>query len=512
MRKYFLICFICAFVFGSVLFGLNESATAADKPKYGGTLNVIHGKGASSIGDPLKIVGWNHEYVDFVLNTLITPSNKNLGTFDPTLVTGWKLSPDRKYYDFTVKKGIKFHDGTDFNAQAIKWNIDRWVGSGRPRLSAVTSVEIIDENTVRCNLSAWKATVLFDFAKDSFMISPTAFEKNGAEWAENNPVGTGAFKMIEYKRNVAVKYEKNKDYFEAGLPYLDNVVITTIADPMTATASLKTGENDAWYGVDSITGSEFKQEGKFVLLTNPGPKAVLQFNSEDPSSPWAKKEVREALEYAIDKASISKAVGKGFSYPVYDIIHSIPPKAGTIPRKYDPAKAKELMQKAGYPNGIKTKMSYQSTRGNSDAIVAIQANLAAIGIEIVPEPVTGAAFNELLFKPVAGHDLILGNERGGPNELLVSVDETLGKGSIFFQGVKKPEGFYSILETALQQEKLEDTLNNLYKLEKLAYDEAMFVPLWGALFITVQAPYVKDAVWYWGSMPYPKLQNAWLDK
>jgi len=512
MKKLLLISLVFALVGGFVLISGVQPVLAAEKGKYGGTLKFIHGKAAGIIGDPLKIRGWNHEFVDFVLNTLITPKNKDLGKFEGTLATSWKLAPDKSYYQFKLREGVKFHDGTAFNAQAAKWNLDRWVKEKRPRLDTVTSVDIIDDYTIRCNLSGWDSVALFDFAKDTFIISPTAFEKKGAKWAEYHPVGTGAFKVVDSKRNVFVKYEKNADYWEKGLPYLDGVIVTTIPDPMTAMASLKRRENDAWLGVDNVSASELKKSGGFELFTNPGPKAVIQFNSEDPTSPWANKKMREALEYAIDKKAITKAVGRGFSYPVYDIVHSIPPKAGTTPRKYNPEKAKQLLKEAGYPNGIKVKMSHQSNPNARDAVVALQGNLTAVGIEIVPEPLAGAHYHELLFKPVTGHDLIMGNQRGGPNELLVSVDETLGPGSVFFQGIKRPQGFNEFLQNGLQREKLSDTMKELYKLEKLSYEDCMFVPLWGVLFVAVQHPYVKDAIWYWGSMPYPKLKYAWLDK
>ena len=96
--------------------------------------------------------------------------------------------------------------------------------------------------------------------------------------------------------------------------------------------------------------------------------------------------------------------------------------------------------------------------------------------------------------------------------MLVSVDETLASGTVFFQGVKRPAGFDDLLTAALQEPNMGKALALLYKMEKLAYDDAMFVPLWGVLFIAVNAPYVKDAVWFWASMPYPSLERAWLDK
>ncbi|MBW1799408.1 MAG: ABC transporter substrate-binding protein [Deltaproteobacteria bacterium] len=495
----------------ALLTGLSAApAMAAEKAKYGGILKFNHSKPAGIIGNPLKIRGWNHEFIDFILQTLIRPSNTKLGSFEPQLAESWELAPDKSYYTFKLRKDVKFHDGTVFNAQAAKWNLDMWVKSKRPRLDKVTSVDVVDDYTIRCNLSGWDNVTLFDFAKDTFMVSPTAWKKNGEEWARYNPVGTGAFKLVEFKRKVSLKYEKFKDYWKKGLPYLDGVFITQIPDPMTAIASLKKGEIDAWMGVDPVSGSELRKTGDWVISTNPGPHQVLLYNSTDPKSPWADKRMREALEYAIDKETIAKTTGRGFTFPVWEMIHSIPAKAGTVPRKYNPEKARQLIKEAGHTN-LKVKLTYMA-RIMQDQAVAIQGNLADVGIKIDPNPVTGAVYHRAAFEPIPGIDMVIGNQRGGPNELLVSVDETLASGSVFFQGMKRPKGFDDLLHKAIQQTNMGEALKILYKMEKLAYDDAMFTPLWGWLFITVNAPYVKDAVWFWASMPYPSLETAWLDK
>jgi ABC-type transport system substrate-binding protein len=220
--------------------------------------------------------------------------------------------------------------------------------------------------------------------------------------------------------------------------------------------------------------------------------------------------MREALEYAIDKPALAKSVGRGFFTPVYEIIHSIPPGAGTTPRTYDPEKARQLIKAAGHEN-LKVKL-YFSVGPNQDAAVALQAYLAAVGIKVDPTPVQGPAFHQKLFEPAVGSDLIFGNQRGARNELLVPVDETLASGSVFFQGVKRPAGFDDLLKKALQQEDINESLKYLFQMEKLAYDDAMFVPIYAIKLIVAQSPVVKDAIWFWSGAPYPNLERAWLDK
>ncbi|MBW1996635.1 MAG: ABC transporter substrate-binding protein [Deltaproteobacteria bacterium] len=499
------------FLMCGLILGLGfQPSMAAEKSKYGGILKYNHTKTAGIVGNPLKIRGWNHEYIDNVLETLIIPSNKKMGEFEPQLATGWELAPDKSCYIFKLRKGVEFHDGTDFNAQAVKWNLDMWVKSKRPRLDKVKSIEVLDDYTVRVNLSGWDAVTLSDFSKDTYIVSPTAWKKHGEKWVDYHPVGTGPFKLVEFRRNVHLKYKRFEGYWKKGLPYLDGLFVTQIPDPMTAMAALKRGEIDAWTGVDPISGSELKKTGKWTIYTNPAIHRVIQFNSTDPKSIWSDKRMREALEYAIDKERIAKVMGRGFFFPIYEIVHSIPPGAGTVPRKYNPEKARQLIREAGR-EGIRVKMHYFAGF-DQDAFTAIQANLKEVGITLEAAPVTGAAYHKRLFEPAPVNDLILGNQRGSRSELLVSVDETLAPGSVFFQGVKRPKGFVEILNRALQQEDRNKILEGLYELERLAYGEAMFVPLVGTTFITVNAPYVKDTIWFWGSMPYPHLERAWLDK
>ncbi|MFC1891322.1 ABC transporter substrate-binding protein [Thermodesulfobacteriota bacterium] len=513
MKKPILILLIFALIGGFVLtHGTSPVMAAGQSNKYGGVLKYNMDKVAGVIGDPLLIRAWNHEYIDFMLETLVNPSNDKLGTFEPALATSWTLAPDRSHYTFNLRKGVKFSDGTDWNAQAAKWNIERWLKSKRPKFDRLKSIEVVDDHTLKCNLSGWDAVTMFDFGKDSYHISPAAFEKNGQEWAKFNPIGTGPFKLVDYKRNDRVVYDKVKDYWEKGLPYLDGIHITQIQDPMTAIASLKRGEIDGWMGIDSVSGAELKATGDYILDTNPGPHQLISFNSKDSNSIWSNKKMRMALEYAIDKVPLTKATGRGFTYPVYEIVHSIPAKAGTVPRKHDPEKAKQLIKEAGFSEGVKVKLTYQAGPRFKDVIVALQADFADVGIKAELNPLAGAAFNQRILEMPPPNELVLEGQRGGPNELLYSVDETLAPGSVFMPGIKRPAGFNDFLKKALETDKLNVSMDNLYQMEKLAYNDAMFVPIYGQLFIAVHYPHVKDAVWFWGSMPYPDFTNCWLDR
>ncbi len=510
MKKILFITLILTVVCGFLLMNGIQPVMAAGKGKYGGILKMNHSKPAGIIGNPLKIRGWNHEFIDNTLQTLIRPSHTEIDTYIPHLATSWELAPDKSYYIFKLRKGVTFHDGTPFNAEAAKWNLDMWVKAKRPQLKTLTSVDVIDDYTIRCNLSGWDAVTLRDFGRQSVMISPTAWKKHGEKWIDYHPVGTGPFKLKEFKRNVHVKFVKFDDYWVKGYPYLDGIEFLQIPDPMTTIASLKRGEIDAWMGVDPVSAAQLQNSKGLTIIPNPAIHNLLQFNSTDPKSPWADRRMREALEYAIDKPALAKSVGRGFFTPVYEIIHSIPQGAGTTPRQYDPEKARQLIKAAGHEN-LKVKLFF-SVGPNQDAAVAIQAYLAEVGINVEPTPIQGPAFHQKLFKPVVGSDIIFGNQRGARNQMIGPASEAFAPGSVFFQGLKKPAGFDDLLYKALQQEDIRVSLKYLFQIERLAYDDAMFVPVYAIKLIVAQSTAVKDAIWFWAGAPYPELSGAWLDK
>ncbi|MBW1764778.1 MAG: ABC transporter substrate-binding protein [Deltaproteobacteria bacterium] len=513
MRKLFSIALfsvVCIFLISGI-----NSAFAAEKVKKGGVLKFAHSKTAGIIGNPLKIRGWNHEFVDNTLQTLLFASNDKIGEVTPLLAESYELAPDKSHYIFKLRKGVKFHDGTDCKAQAVKWNHDMWVKSKRPTMSNVTSIDIIDDYTIKYNIKSWDAISIWNYCKDTFIISPTAWEKNGPKWVDYNPVGTGPFKLVGQKRNSFLKFDKFKGYWSKGLPYLDGLHIVNIADPMTAQAALYAKEVDAWLGVDNVSASQAIKKGELGIQQFDAIYNVIQFNSMDAKSPWSNKKLREAMEYAIDKEAIVKSVNRGMATPVYSVIHSInkiAPGAGTTPRKYNPEKAKQLVKEAGHPNGLKVKMLYSANPVAKDTVIALQGYLGAIGIQIMPSPLVGAAFHEVLFKPTPHSDLILGNLRGGASEILTSASENFGRGSVFFQSVQKPDGFQDLIAEALSKETRKEIAETLFKAERLAYAYAMDVPLIQAKFAALMQPYVKNAYWFWGGRPYPNLQKTWLDK
>lgn len=519
MKKYLLTSLFVLLVCGLALGNIVPPAAAAEKGKYGGILRVNHFRQAGVLGEPLEIRAWNHEFVDFVLQSL-TRRTERYGEYDPELALSWEVNPDKLQIIFKLRKGVKFHDGTVFNAQAVKWNLDRWIASSKPQFSTMKSVEVIDDFTIQTNFSALDAVTLYDFARFTFIISPTAFEKNSKEWVKANPVGTGAFKLVKSKRNTYLKYDKFDDYWEKGLPYLDGLYYTMTPDPMTASASLRKGEIDVMVGVDPVTGADFRKSGGFDVMTNPGTHLIIYFNSEDPNSVWSDVRMRKALDHSIDRENIAKVVMRGFSFPVYEILHSINisgPAAGlnvgTVPRKFNPEKARQLIKEAGHSKGLKVKVTYHSTRpSHKDTFLVLQSILGDLGIEAIPNPLTGAALNQKIAAGMPPNEIIIDHLRGGAVLSLPSTKEAFHRKSVWFKGVKKPERFVDLLDKAMNTDDTDEQFKTLIEMERMAYGSAMFTPIVGNYFIAIQNPKVKDAVWFYAGNPIPSLRRAWLSE
>ncbi|MBA7709805.1 Glutathione-binding protein GsiB [subsurface metagenome] len=352
---------------------------------------------------------------------------------------------------------------------------------------------------------------LNDLARHLRMISPTAYEKNGEEWMNVHAIGTGPFMIKEFARNQLVTYEKNPDYWQEGLPYLDGLEVLQIRDPMTAIAALKKGEVLVLNEVPVSLAAELRGTGDFDVQWIPALHVVIVMNSTNPDSIWSDKRMREALEYAVDKDKISSALGEGFLEPCYEIVHSInlagSPK--TTPRKYDPEKARQLMAEAGYADGVKVKLTTNADMPQ-DEFVALQENLAAVGIEIELNPVSGAALNQMSFEPAPGSDLRIEMQRGGPGNPLGSSRETLSEKSVYLPGLKRPQGFEALLDQALQEPDPDKQLALLLQMEEMAYEDVMFVPLWNKPIIAVISPKVQGAYFFYGAGPGVRLEEAWL--
>jgi len=372
------------------------SAAPTNTPQYGGKVTRAIVGSPVNFGHPAKRSGPNDMYMGSpCVETLIDSS---FGTYVPRLAESWEIAPDGKSITFKIRQGVKFHDGTDLNAEAVKVNFEAVRTGGESSVfNGITSIDVVDEYTLRLNLTQFEWTLLSTLATVSTgrIYSARALTENPPEELLFRPIGTGPFKFVSYQKDTLIKYERFEDYWQEGKPYLDAVDFKIFADTTTATMAMKAGEVDIMM-VSAEDMLDLKKSG-FNIQECIGKTAILFPDGANADSPFADVRVRKALSHAIDRQTLAESLGYGHYYPTYQLYgewSTLAYNPDLEGQPYDPAKARALLAEAGYPNGFKTSLI---TGSSSDLLIAVQDMLAEIGIQAEIQEITSAKYSELSF-------------------------------------------------------------------------------------------------------------------
>jgi peptide/nickel transport system substrate-binding protein len=457
-------------------------AQSSSQPRYGGTFVWNHNGGIPAIGAPADNMGIAGNRNTFpALEQLVRTDEQE--RIRPWLAESWNIAKDGKSITLHLRKGIKFHDGTPFNSEAVKYNLEAVLKAnivGSAFLNNVSSYDTVDENTLRINLKTYDSTFMLRLAQATAIgqiASPTAMKKEAAPdmVAKLHCVGTGPFVFDSWKRDTFVKYKKWNGYWQKGKPYLDEIKIQNIADITVSIMSFKSGEALAVENIDPVDAKQLEKEGYEIYQPNLYFLHSILPDGANPNSPFAKKNVRLALDYAIDKRTMSKGIGMGYYEPLCQLATKKDPwfNSGLQYREYDPKKAKQLLADAGYPNGFKTKL-ISDVMARKDAQVAIQTYLKEVGIEtelVVLE--VGAAFA----KPRQGWEGIL--FPGFPNVgTLVGIADRWGQPTNYVS-FYRPPGWQEKWNALFAQLDDKKRLAQMKELMKVLYDEAAGIPYQG---------------------------------
>jgi peptide/nickel transport system substrate-binding protein len=449
-------------------------AKTSSTPKYGGTMKVLWSINASVLGYPPDADS-NTGSANRAIVDCLTWDDKN-GTPSPRLATKWEISPDGKAVTYTLRQGVKFHDGTDFNADAVKWNYDIVLAAKPYNLSPMTSVDVVDPYTVRINLSSF-SNAIFNTLSFASIVSPTAVQKNGKEWARVNPVGTGPFKFTDFKPQTYVKVVKNTNYWQQGKPYLDGINFDYVADKTVGSIAFEKGSADVQMQLTEQIASDLQKKG-FTIRSMPGSSYFLACDSANKDSPYANLKVREAVEYALNKDELVKAIGYGFMLPSYQLApdniagHNF----NLQDRKYDPAKAKQLLKDAGYPNGFKTSLIAQNTM-NQDQVVAMQTFLKEVGIDASLDIIDAAKWAEYRTKGWK-NGLALARTGLDPNMNQQLARDLPVTGT--YPNMAKPEKWGPTLDQSVAARTIEERKAKVEQMMQMAHDEVFTIPVWYA--------------------------------
>jgi ABC-type transport system substrate-binding protein len=340
---------------------------------------------------------------DCLINWDLTSADKP-SKLIPGLATEWGADPsDRRRWTFKLRQGVKFHDGTTFNADAVMWNLDKLIKKDAPqydpaqvaqvlgRLNAVTGYKKIDDYTVELTTKAPDSMIPYYFGR-IFFASPAQWEKVGRNWAEfaKAPAGTGPWKLDKLVPRDRAELVKNTEYWDKNrIPKTDRLILVPIPDAVARTSALLSGQLDWVEAPAPDMVPRLKQAG-LKIVTNGYPHTWPWWFSQLSDSPFKDIRVRKAANLAIDRKGIvdqllaglaKPAVGqvwpghKWFGKPKFDI-------------KYDPEQAKKLLAEAGYSKQKPVKAKILITAAGSGQMQPLpmnqymQENLREVGIDV----------------------------------------------------------------------------------------------------------------------------------
>ncbi|EWG98767.1 ABC transporter substrate-binding protein [Halomonas sp. BC04] len=336
---------------------------------------------------------------------------------EPSLASEWTISDDGTVYTFTLRDDVTFHDGSEFNAEAVVFNFERMLDEEHPYhdtgpfplaffFGAIESVEATSEHEVTFQLGEPYAPFLSNLAYPTgLIVSPAAIEEHGEDVARN-PSGTGPFQFEEWQSNSRVVVTRNEEYWD-GAPSLEAVVFRPITDANTRVAEMLSGGIDLMVEVPPDNVAAMASDAAFEVYEQAGPHLwFLILNTRE--GPFQDKAMRQAINYAIDKQSLvenvlqgTAAIAAGPIPPAFEWAYN----EELDPYPYDPDKARELIAEAGHEGA---ELTFYVTEGGSGMLdpvpmgTAIQADLAEVGLEVKIETYEWNTFLDRVNPGLAG--------------------------------------------------------------------------------------------------------------
>lgn len=479
------------------------------KVHYGGTLNVGIDSAFVTLNPAMSSALIDRQAYINIFDPLLklSPNMK----IQPNLVTHWKITNRGKTYTLFLRHGVKFQDGTPFNAQAIAYNF-RWdlnpknASPRRSNLQLITGMRTPNPYVLVVNLKARFAPFLSVLAGRAGMInSPTAMRKEGKNY-QDHPVGTGPFEVVSWNPQGNLVLKKNPHYWQKGKPYLNRVVYTPIIQPTQEYNALLTGQVSL---IDSVPYQDViaakHQPGIHSQVMNGLGYSSLELNTT--SGPLRNFHNRSAINLAINRKALIRLIYFGHTRPAYS---EYPPSSWAYNPKltspYSVADAKKQLRLAGDPKGFSVTLQMANNSTDQQMGQAIQSELAKVGIKVKLEPLD---FTTLLENGVKGNyqmNILGWSGRVDPDQNSYAFDTT--GGSFNFPRYSNPQVNKFLLQARESQS---------IKQRARLYNDA-------AKILLQQAPYVFIAytpvIQAWstsvhGYREYPddlmRLANVWIN-
>jgi peptide/nickel transport system substrate-binding protein len=415
-------------------------------------------------------------------------------TTAPSLAESWQVSPDGRVYDFTLRKGVKFHNGDPLTSEDVKFSFDRYKGAQFKALKErVAAVETPDALHVRFRLkNPWPDFMTFYTAASGagWIVPKKYVEKVGDEGFKKAPIGAGPYKFVSFSPGIELVLEAFDGYWRK-TPSVKRLVFKVIGDEATRLAALKRGEIDIVYSIRGELAEELQRTPGLTLKPTviQSPQWVSMLDQWDPKSPWHDRRVRLAANLAIDRKAINDAIALGHSRLTYSIIPSTfdyywQPPAYT----YDPAQAKKLLAEAGYPNGFDAGEYYLDI-SYANVQEAVANYFQQVGIKTKLRPVERAShwanYQDKKYKNLAY------TASGAFGNAATRLETFVVSGGAFVYG-SYPEIDSVFKDQAAEMDrKRRDAL--LQKIQQIIYEKTMFIPIWELAFINGHGPRVQES-------------------
>jgi peptide/nickel transport system substrate-binding protein len=493
--------------------GAYPASLATPKQVSGGILKILDMRlPTGSVGNPAKILPQDFFFLYPAIETIVRVDPN--GNPQPMLATSWQVASDLSSITFKVRQGVKFQDGTDLNATVVAWNFNNVIAAKVSGTSNWTKAEVIDDYTVKLGFSSWSNLLYSNLAgRPGAMVSQAAIQKNGENWANTNIVGTGSFLLSKFTKDTQLDYVRNPNYWQKGKPFLDGISYICIPDLNTQLAAFKKKDADMlepWDG--QLCAQAMAVPNTVSAYRDSGANCILP-DAKSTDMPYSKKEVRYAIEYAIDKTAIEKIAGYGVFKQANQ--PSCPTTVGFVkdvtPRSYNIAKAKELLTLAGYPNGFETTLAItQNSASTKDTQVAIQTMLAAVGIKCkltYADPATYADYmqngwhNILIYAPGGGAGL--GTWAGGI--------ETYYTNPKFYPSLKAPDNIMDLYTKAKSSVTVDIATQTAIGQAMFDYCSVIPIIYMGTSLTTYDYVHEMNFLSFPGPYHYTP-ENAWMSK
>jgi len=413
----------------------------------------------------------------------------------PSLAESWSASPDGLVYEFVLRKGAKFHNGDPVTAEDVKFSLERYRGTAAASFrERIAAVEVIDPQRVRVRFKQpWPDFMTFygTPATGAGWIVPKKYvEKVGDDGFKKAPVGAGPYRFVSFTPGVELVLEAYEQYWRK-TPSVKRLVFKAVPDESTRLAMLKRGEADIVYSIRGALAEELRRTPGLTLKPNyPLATFWLVFVDQwDAKSPWADRRVRLAVNLAIDRAAINQAETLGFS----KITHSIIPSSFDFfwqppAYAYDPARARQLLAEAGYPNGFDAG-DYSCDVSYANLAEAVVNYLKAVGIRAQLRPLERAAFFAQYREKKLRNIIQSGSGAFGNTATRLEAFVAAG-GAYVYGSYADVDGLFREQLSEMDRKKREATLQ---RIQQLMHDKAMVAPIWELAFINGHGPRVEES-------------------